>query len=646
MTSPVEKRYLSRRRTLRGAVLESRMPLLTRPLAAAFLLGLLPLAAAAERPAHPPRRLALARRVTGLDSSPDGRTAFFAADITGAAELWSVGADGGWPLQLTDLGGRVSEPSVSPDGKSVLFALGDGGDGPSDLFLVPAEGGEAVNLTLSSRAETSPAWSPDGSRIAFLGEDGARSPRRLFARDLRSGEELRLTGETEDVRFPLWSPDGRLIAVTRSGDGRSGPLLLCAAGGSGCRVIPPPVRSGILIAQDWSPDGRQLLALAEDPEGFRRLFVLDPAGGTGVFAGPGGWDIEQARWKEGGIVFSRNESGQSALYRLRRFGAAPEALLPAAGRIERHALDAAGAHLLYVWSDSAHAPEVWRLDLRTGLKTRLTHCAPPGLPDDLSRGRVINYPSFDGRRIRAVYIKPRAPLLGLPPPLVVLVHGGPDRQSFDEFDPLRQSLAEAGFAVLAPNFRGSAGFGRRFLEANRKDWGGGDLKDLIAGVRHLAAKGEADARRVGIAGASFGGYMTLYALARNEGDWAAGVAAFAIPDLALDHGLSRSRSPGWYAAQMGDPAQDGALFRERSPIAHLEGLKAPLLLFGGGGDRDVPEALMRLLHDRLEALGRAPGLVVYADEGHGFTRRGNLADHYERTVSFLREKLGGPALAK
>lgn len=606
----------------------------------AALLAALALPAAAERAPHSPRRLALARQVTALDSSPDGRTAYFVTDITGALELWSVSADGGWPLQLTDLGEQVTSPAVSPDGRLVVFAGDYGGDERPDLFLVPADGGDAKNLTLSTRAETSPAWSPDGTKLAFAADPAEPFVFQLFVRDLKTGEEVQLTREAESLQAPLWSPDGKTLAATRSGDDRSGPLLLVAADGSSTRVIEPPVTGGILIPQDWSPDGKQLLALAEDEEGFRRLYVLEPGGGKGVFVGPKGWDVEKASWKESGVVFTRNESGASALYRLKKFGGKPETLLPAAGRIEDCALDTDGSHLLYIWSDSARAPDVRRLDLRTGMKSQVTRSMPAGLKaDDLAQGRIINYPSFDGARIRAVYLKPRVNRLGSPPPLVVMVHGGPDWQSYDDFQPLRQALAEAGFAVLAPNFRGSTGFGRKFLEANRKDWGGGDRKDLIAGVQHLAKKGEIAPRRVGITGGSYGGYMTLYALARNEGDWAAGVAAYGMPDLALDYELSKSRFRDWYEAQMGNPEKDAALFRERSAITYLEDLKAPLLIFQGANDTNVPEAEARLIYDRLKAMGRDPGLVVYPDEGHGFTRRKNLADYYARTVAFFSEKL-------
>ncbi len=605
-------------------------------------LALLTVLSSAEaRPAYAPKRLALVRSVTAVDAAPDGAAAYFTTDITGDLELWKVPAAGGWPVQLTDLGQQVLEPSVAPDGKTVVFASDYGGDERPDLFLLPADGGEAVNLTVSTRAENSPVFSPDGAKLAYVADPVTPFLFQLFVRDLATGKETQLTREPENLHHPTWSPDGKIVAGTRSGDDRSGPLVLAWADGSGTRIIPAPVKGGILIPETWSPDGGRLLCFAEDPDGFHRMYLLNTLTGEGRFIGPKGWDIEQAIWKKGaGIVYTRNEAGASGLYRMADADAAPERLLPTQGRVEDFALAADGAAAFLVWSDSAHAPDVWRLDLASKKMLQVTQSMLGGVKaEELAPGRIINYASFDGKNISAVYIAPREKRLGTPPPLVVMVHGGPDWQSFDDFHPMRQALSEAGFAVLAPNFRGSTGFGRKFQDANRKDWGGGDRKDLIAGVAHLARNNEIDPKRVGITGGSFGGYMTLYALARNEGHWAAGVAAYGMPDLALDYELAKSRFQDWYEVQMGNPQKDAALFKERSAITYINDLKAPLLVFQGANDTNVLEAQARLVHDRLKALGRAPGLVIYPDEGHGFTRRKNLTDYYERTVEFFRKEL-------
>jgi dipeptidyl aminopeptidase/acylaminoacyl peptidase len=595
---------------------------------------------ASDRAAYAPKRLALVRQVATVTAAPNGKAAYFTTDITGAMELWTVPAGGGWPTQLTDLGQQVTELDISPDGKLIVLASDYGGDERPDIFLLPSAGGIIENITLSTRAETSPVFSPDGGRLAFLADPGEPFVFNLMVLDLATRKERQLTHERVNVHFPLWSPDGLLIAATRTGDDRAGDLILAAADGSMIEYAQPPVNGGIVIPQAWSPDGKSLLASAEDEQGFHRLYLL-ATGGKGRFIGPSGADVEHARWnKKAGIVFTRNERGASSLYRLRTPAAKPERLTSVKGRIEGISLDAAGRFVFYDWSDSSHAPDAWKLDLATGKRLQLTHSMLGGVKaEDLAQGELISYPSFDGTLVGAVYLKPPVARLGTPPPLVVMVHGGPDWQSFDDFHPMRQALAEAGFAVLAPNYRGSTGFGRAFLDLNRKDWGGGDRKDMIAGVKFLAARGEIDPKRAGITGGSYGGYSTLYALARNQGEWAAGVASYGMPDLALDYELSKARFASWYETQMGNPKDDAALFKDRSAITYLDDLKAPLMIFQGANDTNVPLAEAELVRKRLKKLGRDVDMVVYPDEGHGFTRRKNLTDYYERTVAFFTAKL-------
>lgn len=598
--------------------------------------------APAEREPYSAQRLALVRDVTAAKLSPDGRAVAFVTDITGALEAWTVPAEGGWPTQLSSLGEQVSELEFSPDGKKLLLVSDFGGDERPDLYLVDAEGGELVNLTRSTRAETSPAFSPDGRRLAFLADPQRPFVYELFVRDLASGAERQLTREDENLHFPTWGKDGKLLAVTRSGDDHHGPLLLIDADTGAKTEVPPPAGGEILIPHAFSPRGEKLLAATRDASGFFQLYLLDPATGKGEFLTRGDWDVEEADWHERlGIVYTRNEAGRSSLWSLRGPGAEPRRLLPPAGRIEAFDLASSTGRIAYVWSDSQHAPDVWVGALPGPLRARRATSSQLGgvRPELLSKAQPVSYKSFDGRTIHALFLPPRRALRGSPPPLVVQAHGGPDWQIFDDFYPLRQALAEAGFAVFAPNFRGSSGFGRDFLAANRKDWGGGDRRDIIEGVKMLAAKGLIDPKRVGITGGSYGGYTTLYALARSEGEWKAGAAAYGMPDLVLDYEISKDRFADWYHTQMGNPKDDAALFKERSPITYLDRITAPLLIFQGKNDTNVPLAESELIHAKLKKAGRDVELVVYPDEGHGFTKRANRIDYYSRLVKFFSRAL-------
>lgn len=610
----------------------------------ALLPALLACAPVMAREPYSAKRLALLRSVTETRLSPDGKTMAFISDISGALEVWTVPSKGGWPDQVSELGEQATDLRFSPDGKKLVFASDFGGDERPDLYLADLEGGGVENLTVSTRAETAPRFSPDGKRLAYLADPGRQFLFQLLVMDLATRRSTQLTKESANLHFPIWSPDGKTIAVTRSGDDQKGDLLLVDSVTGETRALAPPVPGGIIIAHDFDPFGRELLCTARNEKGFLQLFLVDAVTLQGRFVGFEDWDVDDAEYNAlAGILFSRNEGGSSALYRMKTADSQPEALFKARGRIEEFNADGSGDHIGYVWSDSTHAPDAWLLDVKTRGAERVTKSMTAGVkPELLSRAEMIGYKSFDGRPISAIYLKPSSYRQGSPAPLVVLVHGGPDWQIYDDFSPERQALAEAGFAVLAPNFRGSTGFGREFLEANQKDWGGADRQDIIAGVKYLAKRGEIDPKRVGITGGSYGGYMTLIALAKNKGEWAAGVEAYGMPDLVQDYDLSRDRFADWYATQMGTPEKDAKLFYDRSAINFLDAIKAPLLIFQGANDTNVPKAESELVYSRLKEKGRDVELVTYPDEGHGFTKRKNTTDYYTKTVDFFAKRLAKP----
>ncbi|MGC1953829.1 MAG: alpha/beta fold hydrolase [Gammaproteobacteria bacterium] len=235
-------------------------------------------------------------------------------------------------------------------------------------------------------------------------------------------------------------------------------------------------------------------------------------------------------------------------------------------------------------------------------------------------------------------VKPRVNRLGAPPPAVA-VHGGPNGQHMMAFNPFIPILTEAGFAVIAPNYRGSTGYGKAFEDANNHDWGGGDLKDLTAAVQSFGQRGDIDLKRVSIMGGSYGGYLTLMALAKTPEVWSAGVECYGMPDLVMDYLLTKSRFGDWYETEMGNPKAHAARFRERSPLPYLDDIKAPLLIFQGANDSNVPKSESDLLVAVLKALKKSHEYIVYDDEGHGFIKRKNLLDQYRRTVVFFTQHL-------
>lgn len=618
-------------------------------------------AGAGARAAYTPEQLSLIRNTEECRISPDGKTVAFTSTITGVVELWTVPVSGGWPTQLTNLHEHVTDVGWSPDGKWLVFASDYGGDERRDLYRVPAAGGRVEQLTRTKLSESEPRFSPDGKRLAFTADPQQPFQFQLHVMDPQTRKVVQLTRGKVQVLRPVWSRDGKTIAVTRSGDEQKGELLLVDAGTGATTVVKPESKDGILWPERFSPDGKSLLVTARNKVGFLQLAVLElpesrEAGqpprptGTPVFIGPGEWDVTGARWNKDGIYFVRNEGGATGLYFLASPRDRARVMLPPAGSIHAISLDDAGESLAMVREDVARPGDVWIMrdpqkssangNGRRGSLKQVTFSLMGGVrSEELAQGELVSYKSFDGVKIHALVLKPRVPRLGSPPPAVVFVHGGPNGQTTMAFRTTYHVLAEAGFAVIAPNYRGSTGYGKAFEDANNKDWGGGDLKDIVCAVKHFAARGDIDPRRIGILGGSYGGYMTLMALSRAPKVWKAGVEMYGMPDLVMDYLLSKSRFADWYETEMGNPKTHAALYRERSPLPYLDDIRAPLLVFQGAKDSNVPKAESDLLVAVLRELGKRHEYIVYADEGHGFYRRKNLLDYYRRTTAFFVKHL-------
>jgi dipeptidyl aminopeptidase/acylaminoacyl peptidase len=252
----------------------------------------------------------------------------------------------------------------------------------------------------------------------------------------------------------------------------------------------------------------------------------------------------------------------------------------------------------------------------------------------------VRYPGADGRDVPALLYVPHAEAVrGALPGAVVYVHGGPDAQHYRWWDPTPQLLANRGLVVLAPNVRGSTGYGREWQELNRRDWGGGDLADVIAGVDWLVKERIADAKYIGITGGSYGGFMTLYALGRYPERFAAGVSTVGVVSWNTFFDTTRGDLREYLIRELGDPVKDRDLYTDRSPITHAKNIRSALLVLQGANDPRVPKGEALQIVEALNAGGAPHAYHEYENEGHGFSRTLNRIDALQRTVDWLTKYL-------
>jgi dipeptidyl aminopeptidase/acylaminoacyl peptidase len=579
--------------------------------------------------------------------APDGGEVAFVTDRSGAFELWTVPLrDGvvGEARQRTHADEQVSGLAYSPDGALLVFEMDHGGDERTDLWLLRRGADAPERLTDTPTAERAARFSPDGRALAFERDTDRPFRFNVHVMDLATRRVTQLTREPVNVMAPRWSRDGRTLVATRSGDDQRGDLAVIDVASGRVRFVPPPRADGIAWPVGFLPDGA-LLATATNDAGFTQLATVDLARGAARFVGAAEWDVEAAEVADdGAVMFVRNVRGES------RVEVAPSVaaltggtrVVASGGVVGDLAVDRAGRRIVLLHEASNHPPEILALDAASaGPPTTLVPSAVAGVqPALLAEATRRSFRSFDGIEIDAFLWRPPVARLGAPPPLVVHVHGGPNGQTRGAFSPQIQALAEAGFVVASVNYRGSTGYGRAFEDLNNRDWGGGDLRDIVAVVEALGRAGEVDRARVGIVGGSYGGYMTLRAITAEPAVWRAAVDMFGMPDLEEDYRITADRFGSWYLTEMGDPARDAALYRDRSPVHALDRVRAPLLVLQGANDTNVPRVESDAVVAALRGRGQRVEYTVYPNEGHGFTHRDNRVDAMSRTVAFFLRELG------
>jgi dipeptidyl aminopeptidase/acylaminoacyl peptidase len=272
----------------------------------------------------------------------------------------------------------------------------------------------------------------------------------------------------------------------------------------------------------------------------------------------------------------------------------------------------------------------------------LTRSLPATIdPETLVEPSHVRYPGAGGEDVPALLFLPYAEALRgeKVPPAIINIHGGPTAQHHREWNVATQVFVNAGFVVLAPNPRGSTGYGKKWREGNRHDWGGKDLEDIARGAAWLGDQKLADPARIGVYGASYGGYLTLMSLALRPDRFAAGVSVVGVVSWKTMAETTRGDLREYLLRELGDPTKDADLYRDRSPLTHASKIRAPLLVLQGENDPRVPRSEAEQVVKALRDGGKPHEYHVYPGEGHGFRTTENRIDALRRSLDWFEQHL-------
>ncbi len=617
-----------------------------------------PVARAVAQTQLTPEQLIAVRRLADLRWSPDARALAFTVTeppngITVSRHVW-VSTD--VPRQYTYSAKSEDHARWSSDGKRLAF-LSDR-DQATQIYIMPVGGGEAIALTRGKRAVQSFEWSPDGKQLALLGPDPktdadqkreddkddahpvdrTQDRPHLWLADVATGALRPLLGAPWSIGDAQWlsTGDGLVVVATDhpESDQETNRIFVVRASDGTMRPVARP--SGPFNRVHVSPDGKHVAFVGARGDGpsAHDLYLVSTDGGIPRNLTGASIDrpVEAYAWRSDGTLLVATTDGfRTALWTLDTLGKGTRLVLPGM-KVGDVALSSAGT-IAFVGESATQPPELWTWD-GTTTPRRVSSFNASFERLALIKPTLLRYRSFDGHEIEAALV---APAGGTHLPTIVHVHGGPTGNWSDQLDSWDQLLAAAGYAVFSPNIRGSTGYGYDFAVRNRGDWGGGDFKDIMAGVDYLIQRGIADPDRLGIAGWSYGGYMAEWAITQTT-RFKAAVSGAGLSDLASEYGTEDH--PAYDEWFYGLPYEKPEGFRRSSPLTYVKNARTPTLILQGDNDVIDPMGQSQELYRALKRYGVTAELVVYPREGHGFREEKHLTDRLRRIVAWFDRYMG------
>jgi dipeptidyl aminopeptidase/acylaminoacyl peptidase len=551
-------------------------------------------------------------------------------------------ARGGYAEQLTFFDDRVQRVEWSPRGDVVLFAKDQGGDERSQLYIMDPNGENIAALTSEPKViHAFGGFSRDGNWICY--SSNARSERYfdVYVMELATRQSRRLLSGDDNYYAQSFSPDGRYVLATRERSNFDNDLFLIDTRSESVIHLTP--HSGEAFYRDtaWAPDSAGFYLAANQGRDKSNLAYFDIAAkklryiedsdfelddNTGIAIDPGGKYLFYA-WNDNGASLARIRDLKTS--KVDFFRGLPR------GLIGPGSFNGEGSRVVFSYASPAINQDIWVLDVRNNQAFQLSHSTRAGIPSaSLVEPSMITYSSFDGTKVPAFLFTPRDPT-ATRLPAIVLVHGGPESEQRAGFSSTIQYFVNRGYVVLAPNIRGSSGFGTKYLHMDDYKKRPDAIADVSAAADYLKSLGGVDPKKLVIMGGSYGGFMTLAQATMHPEHWAAAVDIVGIANWATFFKSTGAWRRANRAAEYGDPDKDPEFMASISPINHVDKIRAPLFVIAGANDPRVPKNEADQMVEKVRARGVPVEYISFPDEGHGMAKRANQIRGYSAIADFL-----------
>jgi len=594
-----------------------------------------------------------------FDLSPNGQSAVFSWNKTGKWEIYELSffkgdasislsterfrAERSAALSLskgrgTPPTGAKFAPTYSPDGNKIIYALDLDGSESYHIVLYDIKNNVSADLTPDIGYAHQPytAWSPNGNQLAVLSD--ANGHFALYILAIAIGETKLLFDIYRPCWDVRWSPNGKWLAVEVEAEASNRAIYIVNSDDGAWHEIKNNDKALNAENPVWSPDSEYLAFSGESGE-WHDIGLYEIKTSEVSWLSQSAGDDSFPCWsRDGKRVGWIHAEGAATRLEVQERRGDTKRFQVGAGLHLFPQFTSDGKSLIFIYESPSQPPDLWELNLDDDSFRQLTF----SMPDELRAAEFIQpeevwYAGKDNIQIPALLY--RAKNISDNSPAVINIHGGPNWYFSFLWDPIMSHMASRGWTVLAPNYRGSTGYGKKWQNASRFDLGGVDTDDCAAGAKYLIESKLAGKNKIAVTGRSHGGYLTMTCMTMYPELWAVGSAVAPFLNWIKSHYESREDLQHWNIENMGDPEKNRELWIARSPYFFLDKVNAPVQMICGENDPRCPASESMDAHAKLIELGKKAELLLYEGEGHLFLNSGNLIDSELKRMEFLEKIL-------
>lgn len=566
----------------------------------------------------------------------------FISKITGLPQLWTLD-ERAEPKQFAEFEDRVMSAHHSPTGERTIVGMDADGNEKQQFFVVEKDGVEVRELVNEPEYfHHFGGWSKDGTKISFSTNRRHPGYFDIYVVDVASGETEKVFEYDGNCTPICWHPSGELLVINiRETNIDSAMYLLDIASGEKQRIGNEQISAryeSIQIMADGSTGyvltdaGEETLYIGkfsfDQPEVIEKLHHVAK------------WDMENFTCApdDKKAVYTLNEGGISSLYvfdlateKSEKIEGTPNGVIQSISWMGNEAF-------ICTIKTPTMPGDCWKYSFSTNELERMTYVAKSEVEKNWQEPELFTFSSFDGLEVPYFYYGSTDPA-GQNKPAVVYVHGGPESQTRADYNPVIQYLVHQGFTVVAPNVRGSRGYGRTYIQLDDARKRMDSVQDLVSLVDDLVVSRGVNKDKVGIIGRSYGGFMVLASLTHYPETWAAGVDIVGMSNLRTfleNTGAWRRRMREW---EYGTLEHDTDFFEETAPLNHSHKIEAPLLIFHGRNDTRVPVSEAEQLYADMKKRGQDVEITIFDNEGHQTDKIENHITQNSEVVTFFKKHL-------